>query len=255
MNISFKNKSGIYKISNLINEKIYIGSAINLYCRWHHHKHYLCKNSHTNKRLQNFVNKYGFEQLVFEVLELCNRNSLLEREQFYIDGLNPFFNICRIAGNSLGRKHSLETKQNLSAMNKNKPTYSMLGKKHSEHTKHLISESKRGKPLHHNFIAASIRANTGRKQSKHVRLALSQLQRKISDVQVEDIIRKLQLGSKQIDLAREYGVSQTVISRVKNGLGIYEAAVKRFNLATAQKSLLDGYEEVQRAEFDQQDLL
>lgn len=35
----------------------------------------------------------------------------------------------------------------------------------------------------------------------------------------------------------------------------YEAAVKRFNQATAQKSLLDGYEEVQRAEFDQQDLL
>lgn len=35
----------------------------------------------------------------------------------------------------------------------------------------------------------------------------------------------------------------------------FDAAVKRFNQATAQKSLLDGYEEVQRAEFDQQDLL
>lgn len=35
----------------------------------------------------------------------------------------------------------------------------------------------------------------------------------------------------------------------------YEAAVKRFNQATAQQSLLDGYEQVQRAEFDQQDLL
>lgn len=35
----------------------------------------------------------------------------------------------------------------------------------------------------------------------------------------------------------------------------YEAAVKRFNQATAQQSLLDGYEQVQRVEFDQADLL
>lgn len=35
----------------------------------------------------------------------------------------------------------------------------------------------------------------------------------------------------------------------------YDAAVKRFNQATAQQSLLDGYEQVQRVEFDQADLL
>ena len=52
-------KSGIYQIKNLVNEKIYVGSAINLYQRKCEHFSDLRKNIHDNPHLQSSYNKYG----------------------------------------------------------------------------------------------------------------------------------------------------------------------------------------------------
>jgi hypothetical protein len=47
--------------------------------------------------------------LCFEIVEIVeNKENLIKREQYYIDSINPFFNICMIAGSSLGRKKPLE---------------------------------------------------------------------------------------------------------------------------------------------------
>jgi group I intron endonuclease len=89
-------KSGIYQIS--INSKTYIGSATNIYNRKHRHLHDLKNNKHCNGKLQNYFNKYGIENLLFEVIEVCDIESLLIREQYFIDSKKPFFNICKIAG-------------------------------------------------------------------------------------------------------------------------------------------------------------
>jgi len=53
------NVSGIYKIINLKNNKIYIGSSICIIKRWYHHKYHLINNNHSNCYLQNAWNKYG----------------------------------------------------------------------------------------------------------------------------------------------------------------------------------------------------
>ncbi len=102
-------KNVIYKISNNVNDKIYIGSSVKFSIRCNQHKFHLLKNSHFNKKLQNHVNKYGFDSLVFEIIESDCKN-LIDREQFYIDLLNPFFNIRKIAESNFGLKRTNEQK-------------------------------------------------------------------------------------------------------------------------------------------------
>lgn len=85
--------SGIYKIVNIINNKFYIGSSKELNRRWSEHKSELKHNKHINIILQRAWNKYGIDCFNFEIIEECDVNILLEREQFYIDTLKPKYNI------------------------------------------------------------------------------------------------------------------------------------------------------------------
>lgn len=112
--------SGIYIIESE-SGKCYVGSAVKVKMRYGVHLSSLNKNSHDNKRLQNYFNKHG--GLKFRTLELCPVDCLIKREQFYIDTLNPFFNICRIAGATygqkpwLGKRHTQETKDKIRSTN------------------------------------------------------------------------------------------------------------------------------------------
>lgn len=47
--------------------------------------------------------KYGYESFRLDILEYCDRSECISREQYYIDTLSPFYNICAKAGSSLGR--------------------------------------------------------------------------------------------------------------------------------------------------------
>lgn len=55
--------------------------------------------------------KYGYSGFSFAILEYCDKNDIINREQYYIDILNPEYNLCRVAGSSLGLKRSEETKK------------------------------------------------------------------------------------------------------------------------------------------------
>lgn len=107
-------KSGIYLITNQVNQKKYIGSAICLKDRFSAHKSALKYKRHENPRLQNSWNKHGKENFKFEVLVHCPKEYLIKMEQWFIDNLNPEYNICRIAGSNLGVRASEETKKKLS---------------------------------------------------------------------------------------------------------------------------------------------
>lgn len=95
-------QSGIYKIICVVNNKIYIGSAVNLDRRWKRHLNELKNNYHANIILQNAFNKHGLESFNFEIIEIVDDVcKLFEREQYYLDTLKPFgkygFNIKTIA--------------------------------------------------------------------------------------------------------------------------------------------------------------
>ena len=77
---------GIYKITNQINGKCYIGQSVNIAKRWTEHR---CKA--TSKGSEGFeshfyrsIRKYGLENFSFEILEECLREELNKKEQFYI---------------------------------------------------------------------------------------------------------------------------------------------------------------------------
>lgn len=89
-------KSGIYKIT--IKNRVYVGSANNIQARWYTHKSTLRLKKHKNRILQNYFNKYGLDLFNFEIIELCAKDTLLEREQHWINTLNPTLNCSKIAG-------------------------------------------------------------------------------------------------------------------------------------------------------------
>lgn len=136
-------KNVIYKISNSINNKIYIGSSAKFNLRYNQHKFHLLNKTHHNRKLQNHVNKYGFESLIFEVIEK-NCTNLIEREQFYIDDLNPFFNIRKIANSNFGLKRTESQKKYMLNQRMLKSGYKS-GWNHSEQSRMKISESNKGK--------------------------------------------------------------------------------------------------------------
>lgn len=96
-------RSGIYEIRNKVNNNIYIGSAVSLFDRKNLHFSQLKRGIHHSIILQRAYNKYGKNNLVFKIIEECDITILIEREQYYIDTLNPLYNVCKIAGSSTGR--------------------------------------------------------------------------------------------------------------------------------------------------------
>ncbi len=79
--------SGIYKITNKNNGKFYIGSSSKINERWTDHKYLLNSNRHHSKHLQRAWNKYGEDSFVFEVIEECSPDKILEKEQEYLNVL------------------------------------------------------------------------------------------------------------------------------------------------------------------------
>lgn len=74
--------------------------------------------------------KNGLSNFSLEILEYCTEvDKVIEREQYYIDLLQPKYNIFPIAGSSYGFKHSTETKENFRILG--------LGLKNLEHLKNL----------------------------------------------------------------------------------------------------------------------
>ncbi len=134
---------GIYKIENLVNGKIYIGSSSDLKNRWRQHLQSLVKGNHYNAYLQRSWNKYGMENFKFAIIEICELKSLIEREQNYIDLFDACrngYNISPTAGSTLGTILSEEARKNISLR--------QTGKKrgpHSEEHKRKISQSETGK--------------------------------------------------------------------------------------------------------------
>lgn len=84
---------GIYKITNTINNQSYIGQSINIEKRWNvHKKQYKNKKSHSyDYPLYRAFRKYGINNFKFEIIEVCSKNELNQKEIFWIKYYNTFF--------------------------------------------------------------------------------------------------------------------------------------------------------------------
>ena len=100
-----KGKSGVYRWTNKVNGDAYIGSATDLTRRLRDYfsSNFLFKEILNNSIIYRALLKYGYSKFTLEILEYCDKNSVIEKEQYYLDLLNPNYNICKTAGSSLGR--------------------------------------------------------------------------------------------------------------------------------------------------------
>lgn len=151
-------QSVIYKITNMIDQKFYIGSAIDFNGRKRSHFSLLRRNKHRNKHLQNAWNAYKEENFRIDIIEevpILDNETRKEfkmrlvngREQYYLNTLlfancndNRFYefgyNKDRIASSRLGSKLSEESKIKMSKAHK--------GLKASKETKIKMSEARKG---------------------------------------------------------------------------------------------------------------
>lgn len=113
-----RNKVGVYRWVNLKNGKTYIGSSVDLGKRLqkYYNYNYLIDPKRNMIILKTLI-KYGYSNFKVEILEFCNKDEVLAREQYYLDLLKPEYNILTAAGSSLGYKHSEETKVKLKTRN------------------------------------------------------------------------------------------------------------------------------------------
>lgn len=115
--------TGVYKIVNWLDGKVYIGSAgKSLRTRLKQHRNALRANRHQNRHLQNAWNRDGEESFVFSVIERCEPGKCIEREQAWIDDCLAsgveLYNHYLNAASPLGSKHTEETKAHLSEVRK-----------------------------------------------------------------------------------------------------------------------------------------
>lgn len=143
---------GIYQIKNGIDGKLYIGSAVNVDRRFGEHRKQLRGGRHINQKLQRAWDKYGEDVFEFSVVQFCQKDQLIQFEQFYIDKyacVKKGYNIHPNARNSTGRKVKSSTKAK-------------------------ISEALRGRTLSPEHRQAISRGGKGVKRGLSTRLKMSQ---------------------------------------------------------------------------------
>lgn len=134
LKINIKNKTGVYQLVNLINNKTYVGSSINLSRRIKEYLNplYITRNlKKGNSAILNAILKYGYKNFGIRILEIIEIKSnlsqsekkmtILAKEQYFINLIKPEYNINLTAGSNLGRIYSEKVKLKMSLAKKGKP--------------------------------------------------------------------------------------------------------------------------------------
>jgi group I intron endonuclease len=174
--------SGIYQIRNIVNGKRYVGSAVNLRARWRQHQCELRKGRH-NPHLQSSWRKHGAGAFVFEIIErIDDVNTLIEREQHFIDTLHPEFNIAPVAGSNLGVKWDEQAIARMREANKSvwqreghreKMSLAHSGQVFTKEHRSKLSAKKKGKKLSPEHAAKVAANNAERNRSEAHRKLMS----------------------------------------------------------------------------------
>lgn len=167
---------------------------MNINRRWNQHRNDLKNNKHHSLKLQRHCNKYGIDDLVFTLIEECPKELLLFREQFYLNTIPVYFNICKIAGNCIGRE----------PWNKNKK----MNKEFSD--KMRIASTGNKNRLGHKHTAETINKLKNQKNAPANKGMTKLSKEEINEIRNKYIPRKYNSNM----LAREYKVSKTTVLNI-----------------------------------------
>lgn len=135
-----RGKAGVYCIINSVNNKRYVGSSIDLQRRFREYFNFSrLITVEKNRVIVRALLKHGYANFRLEILEYCNKEECLSREQYYLDLLKPEYNTLLIAGSPQGVKQSYEHVLKNSGKN-----HYNFGKNQSEEFKEGIRQAMSG---------------------------------------------------------------------------------------------------------------
>ena len=159
-------QTGVYKILNVVTNKVYIGSAAKSFnARFDSHRHGLRNKIHHNKHLQSAWNKYGEMNFEFIIIKRCVPQRCIELEQFYINQYTAYnreygYNKSPTDGSPLGVKWSEKSRKTMSL--------ARTGLKQSKQHRLSISLALKGRKLSVEHTAKIKKALNDPELSRHM---------------------------------------------------------------------------------------
>jgi group I intron endonuclease len=229
----------VYKITCLVNDKVYIGKTNNPNKRWRTHKNI---SQHpewsTHQLLHKAMHKHGVINFSFEIIEECNlEQHAFEREAYWITvykcnvykfGSDSGYNQTDGGDGVSGMVYSDEYKKKMSdAVSGEKNGF--YGKTHTEQTKQLQSNIKK------TYFKTHPAANLGRPATEESKKAVAKMrsekfefysdintgsknpQAKLTEQNVEHIYSFIVSGMSDQVIADKFGVASTVITGIRIG--------------------------------------
>lgn len=206
-----KNKCGkyIYKITNTINGKCYIGQSKDYKARFQGHKLQLRKNEHDNPHLQYAWNKYGADAFTFEVLEFTEDYN--EREKYYIKLYNSTnescgYNILEGGENPPVRAHStlsVEDVKQIQNMFINGYALDDICDKFPLVTRGQINKINTGAVWYDELLNYPLKKDND-----------NEIGTEIANSIIYDL---LNTNITQREIAKKYGISRTCVTAINNG--------------------------------------
>lgn len=223
----YRNDIGIYKITNIINGKCYVGqTSASFIKRYWHHKWCLNKGIHCNKYLQNAWNKYGCDNFIFEVIKILSTNEDIdELEKYYIKKYNSTNSECGynidIGGQPMCLSQYVTESSRKIVGEKNRKH--MLGRKLSEETKakmrassHHLSPSDKTREKLSNYMKNRVITESTKQKIREANMGSNSHVTSLIEDDVIDIKKRLMKSEKQSDIANDYNLSLGAISAIAN---------------------------------------
>lgn len=235
----------IYKITNKLNDKIYIGQTNNPNRRWEQHKSGAFKNSNDCPKLYNAIRKYGFENFKLDILtnsmDIDDINIL---EEQYIINYDSKINGYNISNGGYNTEKSQETKDKISKAKSginhhyfgrhlSKEHREKISKHHIEHgvsvgsksgmygktqtdeVKAIISKAHLGIPRSQEVKDKISKANSGKNNASYGKKGDDGFHCKISNKQVIEIREKYKTNNYTYEnLAKEYNCAKCTIGEI-----------------------------------------
>lgn len=179
--------AGVYAITNLFNDSAYIGSTKDFKVRWDLHRSSLRLNKHSNSHLQHSWNKYGENKFEFMVCEYVNDFELLvDREQYWLDfhrmhvGVYNIILVVDRSSGMLGKKHSKETRQQMSISAYNRPPVSDESRRRNSESNLGRTAWNKGKTYSREYKQRLSEVHRGNKHTKESKCKMSDAQHNMS---------------------------------------------------------------------------
>lgn len=205
---------GIYKLTNLKNNKIYIGQSINIKNRWNQHK-----NIKNNTVISRAIFKYGWDNFKKEVIEYCKKKELNEKEIYWINFYNCLiprgYNVS-LGGQNTSNLEKIKRSKKIKFLLKNTNlSIKQIGEKFKI-SSNAISEINNGRTYWESNILYPIRQK--KENKKENKFLFKQEWDRIK----EKIIKK----EKIIDIAKEFKCSISLVEDINQGRVAYDPKLK-----------------------------